>query len=218
MKRCCTCREEKQEIFFGRHKGWHDGFRPQCKECRNVKLRTGKPKYCFQKGRIPWNKGNYTTNKRKSRRHDDWSKRVRERDGHKCTECGSKENIHAHHIIPWNNSEKLRFDIGNGLSLCGSCHCIVEPRFPENPVPWNKGIKGTHFSSKTEIKKGQRISQRTEFKKGMIPWNLGKKMNKEHCDKLSSCHKGKHCSVETEFKKGMIPWNKGLKKEMSHSL
>jgi len=166
----------------------------------------------FKKGNVPYNKGVYTTNARKSRRHDNWSKKVRERDGYKCTECGSTKNLHAHHIIPWEESEELRFEISNGLTLCGSCHCKIEPRLPKNPVSWNKGIKGMHFSPKTEVKKGQRISIKTEFKKGMSPWNKGIKMSEEHREKLSKAHKGQRVSPKTEFKKGMIPWNKGLKK------
>lgn len=51
--------------------------------------------------------------------------------------------------------------------------------FKKGHTPWNKGLKGTHFS------KG------TEFKKGQIPWNKGKKLSKEYRDKLSEAHKGK---------------------------
>jgi hypothetical protein len=174
MKRCCTCKVEKEFSKFGKHRQWPDGFRPQCKECRNVKLRTGKPNEGrIKKGNIPWNKGIYTTGAKKSRRHDNWSKKVRERDGNKCTRCSATENLHAHHVIPWKDNIELRFDINNGLTLCGSCHSTIEPKLPKNPIAWNKGKKGMHFSPRTEIKKGQRISIKTEFKKGNIPWNKG---------------------------------------------
>lgn len=46
---------------------------------------------------------------------------------------------------------------------------------PKGFIPWNKGLKGTHFSPSTEFKKGIRISPKTEFKKGFIPWIKGKK-------------------------------------------
>jgi uncharacterized protein (DUF2249 family) len=39
----------------------------------------------------------------------------------------------------------------------------VRNLFKQGESPWNKGIKGTHFSPKTE------------FKKGFTPWNKGKK-------------------------------------------
>lgn len=45
--------------------------------------------------------------------------------------------------------------------------------------PWNKGLKGIHLNTKTEIKKGQHLSRKTEFKKGQ------------------------RYSPETEFKKGI---------------
>ena len=178
MKKCCTCKIEKAYEDFGKHRQWEDGYRPQCKECRNSRLRTGK-KPGPPLGNIPWNKEKFTSEKRKSRRHIDWSKKVRERDGYLCTECGKKENLLAHHIIPWKENETLRFDISNGKTLCSRCHCIIEPKFPKNPTPWNKGLKNI-YSKETKMKiseclKGRRCSPKTEFKKGLIPWNKGLK-------------------------------------------
>ena len=55
MKKCCTCKEEKGLNEFGKHKHFEDGHRAECKECRNAKLRTGKPNLGrFKKGHRPW--------------------------------------------------------------------------------------------------------------------------------------------------------------------
>jgi len=51
-----------------------------------------------------------------------WRKRVLERDGFKCVECGNKENLEAHHILPWSTFPDLRTDINNGKTLCNECH------------------------------------------------------------------------------------------------
>lgn len=53
-----------------------------------------------------------------------WQKlrhKVLERDGFKCTCCGSTENLSVHHVeyedfIPWNTSMKYL------ITLCSSCH------------------------------------------------------------------------------------------------
>jgi len=59
---------------------------------------------------------------RRSRKSREWSSKVIERDGNKCTKCGATEKLHAHHLIPWNENKELRFDLDNGICLCISCH------------------------------------------------------------------------------------------------
>lgn len=52
----------------------------------------------------------------------EWSLAVRERDGHKCVECGATGKLHAHHIKPWKTHPELRHDVSNGETLCPPCH------------------------------------------------------------------------------------------------
>jgi 5-methylcytosine-specific restriction endonuclease McrA len=59
---------------------------------------------------------------RTSHQSKEWSTKVRERDGHKCTECGATGRLHAHHVKPWKNHPELRWDISNGTTLCPPCH------------------------------------------------------------------------------------------------
>lgn len=81
-------------------------------------------------------------------RSTQWTKRVLERDGYKCTSCSSSKQLDAHHIIPfktlyddlskmchiedesarmmWFISRKELTDplLTNGSTLCRSCHRI----------------------------------------------------------------------------------------------
>jgi hypothetical protein len=50
-----------------------------------------------------------------------WASMVKLRDG-KCTQCGSVYDLHAHHIKSYKDNEALRFDVNNGVTLCGQCH------------------------------------------------------------------------------------------------
>lgn len=50
-----------------------------------------------------------------------WASMVKLRDG-KCTECSSVYDLHAHHIKSYKDNESLRYDVNNGITLCGSCH------------------------------------------------------------------------------------------------
>jgi hypothetical protein len=58
---------------------------------------------------------------RNSREVARWRRLVIKRDG-KCIECGSKEKLEAHHIVPWLIAPELRTDIQNGEALCQKCH------------------------------------------------------------------------------------------------
>jgi 5-methylcytosine-specific restriction endonuclease McrA len=53
--------------------------------------------------------------------HIAWSSLVKLRDG-KCVKCGSLYDLHSHHIKPYKTHPELRYDVNNGVTLCGSCH------------------------------------------------------------------------------------------------
>lgn len=56
-----------------------------------------------------------------------WRNAVFRRDGYRCRmpRCGSKIKIQAHHIKRWSDCPGLRFDVGNGITLCNVCHKSV---------------------------------------------------------------------------------------------
>lgn len=59
-----------------------------------------------------------------------WRDAVLQRDGHRCAQCGaSNVRLHAHHVKGWTRFPSLRFDVANGLTLCGPCHVMVHQRF-----------------------------------------------------------------------------------------
>ncbi|ABO25528.1 hypothetical protein Shew_3662 [Shewanella loihica PV-4] len=51
-----------------------------------------------------------------------WSMFIRERDGHRCIICNSKKKLSAHHIIRKSFWKHLKFQTGNGITLCHVCH------------------------------------------------------------------------------------------------
>lgn len=82
-----------------------------------VKLRRTKPR----KGRVTRSKSKVKKTLLDSTKLRDWSLAIRARD-EKCKSCGTKNNLHAHHIISKYYRPQLAYNLNNGITLCKSCH------------------------------------------------------------------------------------------------
>ena len=51
-----------------------------------------------------------------------WKSMVLEQDNYECQKCGSKEDLHCHHIHPVKTHPHLVLDLDNGITLCKDCH------------------------------------------------------------------------------------------------
>lgn len=51
-----------------------------------------------------------------------WAKEIYKRDWYKCTICGSKKQINAHHLNSYHAFPDERFDVSNGITLCVEHH------------------------------------------------------------------------------------------------
>lgn len=89
--------------------------------------RLGKPRPDITGPRHPnWRDG-ASTKAQKERQHAgvrEWSKAVLKRDG-RCLQCGTTEDLAAHHIRPFALFPELRAEISNGATLCAPCHRLV---------------------------------------------------------------------------------------------
>lgn len=47
---------------------------------------------------------------------------VLKRDNYKCVICGSKDNLHVHHLNSYNLDKDNRINPNNGITLCSKCH------------------------------------------------------------------------------------------------
>jgi hypothetical protein len=61
---------------------------------------------------------------RRSHLYPKWREEVFKRDGYRCQKCGDARggNLRAHHIKPFALHPELRFAVGNGVTLCHTCH------------------------------------------------------------------------------------------------
>lgn len=78
------------------------------------------------KGPNHWNwKGGITDEMKALRESDEynaWRRSVYERDAFTCKDCGSNNDIVAHHLKPFRDYPGLRFDADNGITLCRPYH------------------------------------------------------------------------------------------------
>jgi hypothetical protein len=51
-----------------------------------------------------------------------WKQAILDQDNYECQKCGSKENLHCHHIEPVKLKPGYALDHSNGIVLCETCH------------------------------------------------------------------------------------------------
>lgn len=56
-----------------------------------------------------------------------WRLSVLSRDNHRCTRCGSMDNLAVHHKSHWADDPVNRINIDNGETLCVFCHSREHP-------------------------------------------------------------------------------------------
>lgn len=61
---------------------------------------------------------------RNSLEYKQWRNNVFNRDNYTCQCCGDSKggNLEAHHFKNFIDNEDLRFELGNGITLCNECH------------------------------------------------------------------------------------------------
>ncbi|MEZ4504712.1 MAG: HNH endonuclease [Thermomicrobiales bacterium] len=75
---------------------------------------------------------------------------VQERDGYRCTICGSREQLEVHHIVPRRLGGSN--DPENLVTVCAACHRRMDRESLERDgsghgAPWEAGLRGTRDSS-----------------------------------------------------------------------
>lgn len=78
-------------------------------------------KTCYYKSEI-----SDTAGVRKTSEYKQWRNDVKSRDGC-CVDCGNKEGLHAHHIVPISEDKSMATDLDNGETLCVKCHADEHP-------------------------------------------------------------------------------------------
>ena len=99
---------------------------------------------------------------------DIWSQLVKWRADYKCEYCGSKNRIHAHHVIR-RGKYQLRWDLENGVCLC-YMHHIADKDFSAHKdgarfTTWIKGKRGGKWWSYLQDRIAGEVNKAEQFKK-----------------------------------------------------
>jgi hypothetical protein len=100
-----------------------------------------KPNYSGEKH---WNwKGGLSTERKAAMMRAEyraWRRSVFARDGFTCVACGQHGgSLNADHINNWADYPELRYEVGNGRTLCTACHyqATYNRKMPKN-LRWGK--------------------------------------------------------------------------------
>lgn len=121
---CSTIYERTaSSVYWAKKRGSKNSFCSiKCKRLHNV----GEKAPIYKKDRTKIKDQNKS--ERWSKRMKEWRLCVYERDKYSCQMCGCKSSsgnavvLNSHHIVKFSVSNKKKFDIRNGITLCESCH------------------------------------------------------------------------------------------------
>lgn len=73
-----------------------------------------------------WNPQLSKAEREYARKYDEryifWSKQIKINARYRCCKCGSSIDLQSHHIQSWKLFPEKRYDLTNGICLCGCCH------------------------------------------------------------------------------------------------
>ena len=218
MKICKDCKIEKPLSDF-----YKDGkyYVARCKICHRLKFKpaTGKPNlgrfkkghistHGFKKGKIPWNKGLRNTGFKPTNGFEkshtlSACKRIIDPDVKASMTLKRIERGKGRDCINdqlWKKAvlERDNYECKKCFSREKLCihHVKKWNEYPELRFDIDNGL--------TLCSSCHSILHHKGSKRVQAPWNKGKKMNADHCKKLSESHKGQ------------VPWNKGIKLKEVH--
>jgi len=118
----------------------HKQRKAVCVYCKKeFEYRYGERRYCSRKcafehkvgeNASQW-KGGATLKNDRARNGNklkQWRDEVFKIDNYECAECGSKDEIQAHHIKEFSKHKELRYNLNNGKTLCIKCHGKIHNR------------------------------------------------------------------------------------------
>src|SRR3990167_5587143 len=123
-KICIVCGKVFYKKLTTSKKGWLGS-----KYCSHSCQHIGITKNGKLRGKGHWNWRGGITDEIRLLRHtpqyNNWRFAVYKRDKYHCIYCNKhchEKDIVAHHIEDFKSNIKLRYDIGNGVTLCRKCH------------------------------------------------------------------------------------------------
>lgn len=141
---------------------------------------------------------------RETHEYREWRLSVFERDGYKCLLCGSKKNIHAHHIERWADNVEKRLIISNGATLCKACHhqhhhgwkCVFPYEITSILLRKTHGNYARHYLRKVE--QAMRFATPPEGYEDYWKWDQRNDKTLERIDQI--------LALETNGRLGEIKW------------
>lgn len=86
-----------------------------------------------------------------------WRAAILERDEYACVLCGSKKELHAHHIKPKDKHPKTMYSVANGVALCRGCHESVggkEVLYENRFILYVRGLKDVSTDHPSRLVRG----------------------------------------------------------------
>jgi hypothetical protein len=99
-------------------------------------------------------------------------KAVLARDGYKCVNCPSSEDLWVCHSVPWSESPGLRYDMWNLMTLCPRCDPDRNHRIVYRRYPWLRQALADQEASRLELLLGSPYGHEAPASRVLARWLL----------------------------------------------
>ena len=148
--RCDECGVENEILYQGYLNNVHEDGKTYCLKCASRIFNGGSNSYRWNESLTEEERLIINTKSRTKNvdGYSEFKRAVMKRDHYMCVVCGSKKELHVHHLNSFSSDKDNRINPENGVCLCEDCHIRFHSIYGKNDNTKEQFEDFTHIFDK----------------------------------------------------------------------